>query len=67
MVFSSTTFILRIYDFFIFAYVFFRQCDEKVANLLTYVLLHIKELILEKIRTYITKYQINLLEKDLVY
>ena len=65
MVFPSTTFILRIYDFLYL--LMFRQCDEKVANLLTYVLLHIKELILEKIRTYITKYQINLLEKDLVY
>ena len=45
---------------------FFCQCHNKVANLLTSVLLHIKQLILEKIRTYITKYKPDLLKEGLV-
>ena len=42
------------------------QCRNKVAKLLTCVLLGFKYSIIEKTRTYITKYEIKLLQKGLL-
>ena len=45
----------------------FCKCHNKVANLLTSVLLELTELVVERRSTYFTKYQTKLRQKSLLF
>ena len=60
---AGVAFIYR--KFFINCYSFY-QCQDKVANLLSSVLLELKKLAVERRNVSFTKYQTKLLQKSLI-